>query len=113
MINFNAVDFSERRPEEVISFKFLTLSVYYGKVGEAGVGGGVSGVPWVNALGGGAPSGKVCVVCVCVCVVCIGVDLFSRLGMIGVPCEGAKRPSGGRVWEGGYPPSHGKDFFQN
>ena len=39
----------------------------------------------------------------------IGVDLFSRLGgggggMIGVPCEGAKRPSGGRVWEGEYPP---------
>ena len=38
----------------------------------------------------------------------IGVDLFSRLGgggVIGVPaCEGAKRPSGGRVWEGGYPP---------
>ena len=27
MINFDAVDFSERRPEEVISF-FLTLSVY-------------------------------------------------------------------------------------
>ena len=35
-------------------------------------------------------------------------------------CEGAKRPSprersdraGGRVWEGGWPPSHGKDFFQ-
>ena len=22
--------------------------------------------------------------------------------MIGVPYEGAKRPSGGRVWEGGY-----------
>ena len=24
--------------------------------------------------------------------------------MIGVPCEGAKRPSGGRVWEEGHPP---------
>ena len=29
MINFDAVDFSERRPEEVISFSLLTLSVYY------------------------------------------------------------------------------------
>ena len=28
-------------------------------------------------------------------------------GMIGVLCEGAKRPSEGRVWEGG------RDFFQN
>ena len=37
----------------------------------------------------------------------IGVDLFSRLGgggVIGVLCEGAKRPSGGRVWD---PPTVG------
>ena len=34
----------------------------------------------------------------------IGVDLFHDWGgggVIGVPCEGAKRPSGGRLWEGG------------
>ena len=44
----------------------------------------------------------------CVCV--IGVDLFSRWGgggVIGVPCEGAKRPSGGRVWEGHWRKSRG------
>ena len=31
-------------------------------------------------------------------------------GVIGVLGEGAKRPSGGRVWEGDTP-SHGRDFF--
>ena len=30
--------------------------------------------------------------------------VFTIGGMIGVLCEGAKRPSGGRVWDGGYPP---------
>ena len=30
--------------------------------------------------------------------------VFKIGGMIGVPCEGAKRPSWRRVWEGGYPP---------
>ena len=34
-------------------------------------------------------------------------------GMIGVPCEGAKRPSGGRVWEGGHPPRTVGTFPQN
>ena len=40
-----------------------------------------SGVPWVNALG--------------------GTEWKSY------KCEGAKRPSGGRVWEGGVPPLPG------
>ena len=43
-------------------------------------------------------------------------DPFSEGGKTtkrnGVPGEGAKRRSGGRVWKG-LSPSHGRDFFKN
>ena len=44
---------------------------------------------------------------------CRRVDLFSRLGggIIGVRCEGVKRPSGGGCGRG-IPPSHSREFFQ-
>ena len=51
--------------------------------------------------GGGGPSGQVCV-CVCVCVHRTWCRfVFTIVG--DDRCEGAKRPSGGRVWEGAYP----------
>ena len=36
----------------------------------------------------------------------------ARICQRGAKSEGAKRPSGGRVWEG-VSPSHGREIFQN